>query len=39
MTEILDKTEALAQATSGSLRKGALADWLRRSYFGFEPPK
>jgi hypothetical protein len=28
MTEILDKAEALAQATGGSVRKDALADWL-----------
>ena len=27
ITEILDKTEALARATGGSLCKGALADW------------
>ncbi|PYK71843.1 MAG: hypothetical protein DME44_06400, partial [Verrucomicrobia bacterium] len=27
ITEILDKTDALAQATGGSLCKGALADW------------
>jgi hypothetical protein len=33
------KVEALAQVADCSLRKGALADWLWGSYFGFEPPK
>jgi hypothetical protein len=39
MTEILDKAKPLAQATGGSLRKDAVADWLGQPEFGFEPSK